>query len=382
MTTAFMGSSRPRGLTGFLHDFDWSLVALLCLLGAVGVGMLYSVADGGWSPWAVNHAIRFALGLVVMMIAALINIRFWMAIAYPAWAGVMVLLIGVELFGNTAMGAQRWLDVGPMHVQPSEFMKLALVLALARYYHGLSAERASSVISLVIPAFLISAPVLLILKQPDLGTAALIILGGATVVFLAGINWKAIGLAALGAAVALPLFYQFGLHDYQRSRIFTFLNPEADPMGEGYQILQSKIALGSGGVWGKGYVQGTQAQLDFLPEKHTDFIFTMLGEEFGLIGGLFVLTLYALVAARMVMIATACRNQFSRLAVAGIAATFVAFVMINIAMVTGLAPVVGVPLPLISYGGTVILTMMAGFGIALSAHLSRGRELDKSRSLL
>lgn len=377
-----MGSSRPRGVVAFLHNFDWTLVAMLLLLGGVGVAMLYSVAEGSWAPWAVRQAIRFSLGVGLMMFAALVDIRLWMAAAYPAWAGVMLLLLGVEFFGDLAMGAERWLQIGPIRIQPSEFMKLALVLALARYYHGLSPERARSLVGLIPPAILIGAPMLLILRQPDLGTAVLIGLTGVIIVFLAGLNWWVISLSAIGAAIAAPLFYTFGLHDYQRSRIFTFLNPEADPMGEGYQILQSKIALGSGGVWGKGYMQGTQAQLDFLPEKHTDFIFTMLGEEFGLMGGLFVLVLYALISARLIMIATGCRNQFSRLAVAGIAATFVSYVFINIAMVTGLAPVVGVPLPLISYGGTVIITVMAGFGIVLSAHLGRGRELDRSRSFV
>jgi len=382
MSSVFMGSSRPRGVLAFLHSFDWTLVALLMLLGGIGVGMLYSVAEGDWSPWAVRHAIRFSLGVGLMMIAALIDIRIWMAIAYPAWAGVMVLLLGVEFFGSAAMGAERWLEIGPIRVQPSELMKIALVLALARYYHGLSSDRASGFLGLIPPAILIGAPVLLILRQPDLGTAVLLALAGVVIVFMAGLNWWIIIFGAGAAAVGAPLFYTFGLQDYQRQRIFTFLNPEADPMGEGYQILQSKIALGSGGVWGKGYMEGTQAQLDFLPEKHTDFIFTMLGEEFGLMGCLFVLILYALVSARLVMIATSCRNQFSRLAVAGIAATFVSYVFINIAMVTGLAPVVGVPLPLISYGGTVIITVMAGFGIALSAHLNRGRELDRSRSFV
>jgi len=382
MTAIFVSDRRPRGFIGFVHDFDWSLLALIGLIGAVGVGMLYSVAEGSWSPWAVRHATRLAMGLIVFMIAAMIDIRFWMAVAYPAWAAVMVLLLGVEFFGTTAMGAQRWLEIGPIRVQPSELMKIALVLALARYYHGLPEERAQGLLGLIPPAILIGAPVLLIQGQPDLGTALLIAATGAAIVFAAGLSWWIIVAGGVAAVIAAIPAYMFLLKDYQRERIFTFLNPEADPMGEGYQILQSKIALGSGGVWGKGYMEGTQAQLDFLPEKHTDFIFTMLGEEFGLMGGLFVLALYALIAARLVMIANSCQNQFARLVVLGIGTTFVLYVFINIAMVTGLAPVVGVPLPLISYGGTVILTVMGGFGIVMSAHLSRGRELERSRAFL
>ncbi len=382
MASIFYSEQAPRSLSGAVVELDWTLVVLLCLAGGAGVAMLYSVADGSWSPWAMQHAIRFAAGLVLMMGLALINPRLWMMAAYPAWGGTMVLLIAVELFGANRMGAQRWLDLGPVSMQPSEFMKVALVLALARYYHGLSPERARSILGTLIPLLLIAAPAALIAHQPDLGTAVLLVLTGGAVVFLAGLNWWVVMLAVAAVAVAAPLSLEFVLHDYQRERVFTFLNPEADPMGAGYQILQSKIALGSGGAWGKGFLAGTQSHLNFLPEKHTDFIFTTIGEEFGLAGGLFILGLYAMIAARAGWIAVNCRSQFSRLAVTGITTTFVLYVLINVAMVAGLAPVVGVPLPLISYGGTVMLSVMAGFGIILSAQINRSQRLEQTRALL
>jgi rod shape determining protein RodA len=382
MTTAFYTEQAPRSIGGAIVDLDWTLVTLLCLAGGTGVAMLYSVAGGSWTPYALQHGLRFGATLGGALVLATVNPRLWMMVAYPAWAGTMVLLVGVELFGATRMGGQRWLDLGVVTLQPSEFMKIALVLALARYYHGLSPERARSLIGSIIPLVLIAAPAALIAHQPDLGTAVLLALTGAAVVFLAGISWWFILLALAAVAVAVPLAYEFVLHDYQRARIFTFLNPESDPSDAGYQILQSKIALGSGGTWGKGYLEGTQSLLKFLPENHTDFIFTTIGEEFGLAGGLFVLGLYAMIAARAGYIALQCRSHFSRLVVLGIASTFVFYVLINIAMVAGLAPVVGVPLPLVSYGGTIMMSVMAGFGIILSAQVNRAKRLEQTRALL
>ncbi|MFP4518149.1 MAG: rod shape-determining protein RodA [Oceanicaulis sp.] len=378
---AVFTQSVPRGFREKLFEVNWAFVLLILLIGGIGVGMLYSVEGGAWDPYASRHALRFTVGLMAMIVVALFPPRFWMGVAYPAYFGALILLVGVELFGVTAMGAQRWLDLGPIRLQPSELMKVALVLALARYYHDLPEERVSSLGGLMIPAAMIGAPMALIVMQPDLGTSVLLAATGAAIVFMAGLSFKVI-LGALGFALAGAWVYlQYFIAPYQLARIRTFLDPEADPMGEGYQILQSKIALGSGGATGKGYMQGSQAHLNFLPEKQTDFIFTMLGEEFGFVGGLFVLGLYALVLANCVLIAASCRSTFLRLTVMGVATTFALYVFINVGMVTGLLPVVGVPLPIISYGGSVMMTVLFGLGLILGAHVHRGAEPPKGAGL-
>ncbi|MCF8878422.1 rod shape-determining protein RodA [Hyphobacterium sp. SN044] len=371
----------PRTLQGKLYEINWALVLLLCLLGAAGIGMLYSVADGAWDPWATRHATRFAVGLVMMLIVALMPPRFWMAMSYPAYLGALALLLGVEFFGLTIQGSQRWLELGPIRVQPSEVMKIAVVMALARFYHDLPREKVSGPTGVLVPLALIGMPAVLILHQPDLGTALLVVATGTVLVFLSGLNWKIIGAAVVAAAVAIPLALRYGLQDYQRERIFTFLNPESDPMGAGYQILQSKIALGSGGLTGKGFLQGTQSHLNYLPEKQTDFIFTMLGEEFGFVGGIAILALYLIVLANAVAIATSCKSTFLKMTVMGVATTFALYVIINTGMVMGMLPVVGVPLPLVSYGGTVMLTVLFGFGLILGAHVHRNADLPKGAGL-
>jgi rod shape determining protein RodA len=373
--------SAPRGFRGKLFEINWAFVLLILLVGLIGVGMLYSVEGGAWNPYASRHALRLGVGLVIMVVIALFPPRFWMGLAYPAYLGALVLLIGVELMGATAMGAQRWIDIGPIRMQPSEIMKIALVLALARYYHDLPEEKVSSLGGLIIPALMIALPMGLIVKQPDLGTSLLLAATGVVIVFLAGLSWKVIVGSGVLGGVAGGFFFQYGLQDYQRQRIMTFINPEDDPMGAGYHILQSKIALGSGGMTGKGYMEGTQAHLNFLPEKQTDFIFTMLGEEFGFIGGLVVLGLYALILANCVMIATSCRSVFLRLVVMGVATTFSLYVFINVGMVMGMLPVVGVPLPMISYGGTVMMTVLIGLGLILGAHVHRDTEPPKGAGL-
>ncbi|WP_107712744.1 rod shape-determining protein RodA [Oceanicaulis sp.] len=373
--------SAPRGFRGKLFEINWAFVLLILLVGLIGVGMLYSVEGGAWNPYASRHALRLGVGLMIMVVIALFPPRFWMGLAYPAYLGALVLLVGVELMGATAMGAQRWIDIGPIRMQPSEIMKVALVLALARYYHDLPEEKVSSLGGLIIPALMIALPMGLIVKQPDLGTSLLLAATGVAIVFLAGLSWKVIVGAGVLGGVAGGFFFQYGLQDYQRQRIMTFINPEDDPMGAGYHILQSKIALGSGGMTGKGYMEGTQAHLNFLPEKQTDFIFTMLGEEFGFIGGLVVLGLYALILANCVMIATSCRSVFLRLVVMGVATTFSLYVFINVGMVMGMLPVVGVPLPMISYGGTVMMTVLIGLGLILGAHVHRDTEPPKGAGL-
>ena len=371
----------PRGLREKLYEVNWAFVLLIVLIGMIGAGMLYSVEGGGRDPYASRHITRFTAGMAMMLAVALFPPRFWMAVAYPVYIAALILLVGVELVGVTAMGAQRWLDIGPLRLQPSEVMKIALVLALARYYHDLPEDKVSSLGGLLVPAAMIAAPMGLIILQPDLGTSLLVGATGGAIVFMAGLSWRIILGGGLAGLIGGNLFVQYGLHDHQRARIMTFLDPESDPMGAGYHIMQSKIALGSGGVAGKGYMQGSQAHLNFLPEKQTDFIFTMLGEEFGFIGGVFVLLLYALVLANCLMIAMSCRSTFLRLMVMGVATTFALYVFINVGMVMGVLPVVGVPLPMISYGGTVMMTVLFGLGLILGAHVHRGVELPKGAGL-
>ncbi|MBC6981079.1 rod shape-determining protein RodA [Caulobacter sp. 17J80-11] len=360
-------------------EIDWRFAGLLFAIAGAGSMMLYSVAGGSWEPWAANHLIRFSLCFALMIALGLVDLRVWMASAYPVYAIGLVLLICVELFGYTAMGATRWLNLGFTRIQPSEIMKIGIVLALARFYHGASAKDASFSFKLLIPAAMIGAPVLLVAHQPDLGTAMLIALTGAAVMFMAGLSWKIIFTGVAGLAAAVPPFVMFVMHDYQRKRILTFLDPESDPSGSGYHIMQSTISIGSGGPLGKGYILGSQSQLEFLPEKQTDFIFAALAEEFGFVGCFSLLLLYAAVILIALRIASLSHSHFGRLSAAGVTATFALYVLINGAMVMGMAPVVGVPMPLLSYGGTVMLTVMIGFGLVMSTRVHRYLELPSGR---
>ena len=366
-----------------LTQIDWRFVALLCAVAGVGGLMLYSVAKGSWEPWAANHLIRFGILLVAMLVLSMVSLRWWFALSYPIYglALLMLALIEVPGLGYTAMGATRWLDVGVTRIQPSEIMKIGLVLALARYYHGATAQEARLHWKLIIPLAMIGLPFLLVAHQPDLGSAMLIGLTGAAIMFMAGLSWKFIVATGVPAAVAVPFYVIFGMHDYQRNRVLTFLNPEADPSGTGYHIMQSKIALGSGGLLGKGYGLGSQSQLEFLPEKHTDFIFSAVSEEFGFVGSFGILLCYAGIILIALRIASLSHSHFGRLASAGVTATFALYVLINGAMVMGLAPVVGVPMPLLSYGGTVMLTVMIGFGLVLATRVHRYAELPKGHGL-
>ena len=369
-------------LTVKIGQIDWRFVALLCAVSGVGALMLYSVAKGSWEPWAANHLIRFGVGLAIMLALSLVNLRIWFGMAYPVYALALLLLIGVELFGYTAMGATRWLDLGVTRIQPSVIMKIGVVLALARWYHGASAQDARFSWKLIFPLGIIAAPVLLVAKQPDLGTAILIGLTGAAVRFMAGLSWKIIVAAAAATAAVVPPFIMFVMQDYQRNRILTFLNPEGDPTGAGYQIMQSKIAMGSGGLLGRGYGLGSQSQLEFLPEKQTDFIFAAVSEEFGFVGSFSILLCYVAIILIALRIASLSHSHFGRLASAGVTATFALYVLINGAMVMGLAPVVGVPMPLLSYGGTVMLTVMIGFGLVMATRVHRYAELPKGHGLI
>jgi rod shape determining protein RodA len=353
-----------------LARVSWAYVAAIVLLGAVGYAMLYSAAGGGHEPWAWRHAVRLAFGVLVMLFVALVDPRLWHRCAYLAYGGAFAALVGVEIVGSLAKGAQRWIDLGFVQLQPSELMKVALVLALARYFHGATLVQVGRPLFLLPPIAMIAAPALLVLKQPDLGTAVMLLASGAVVLFLAGVRWWKFALVGGGVAAALPVIWG-QLRAYQRERVLTFLDPDQDPLGAGYHIIQSKIALGSGGFWGKGFLEGTQAQLSFLPEKHTDFVFTMLAEEQGLAGGLAVLALYLVVFLMGLVFALRTRSQFGRLVAAGVSVTFFLYVAINVAMVTGLIPVVGVPLPLVSYGGTAMMTVMVGCGLALGVDVHR-----------
>jgi rod shape determining protein RodA len=371
-------SADPEQLTlgQKLWQLNWGLVLLLALLAGIGAAMLYSAAGAQWDPWASRQLIRFGIGLVLMLSVAVTDIRFWMRYAYAFYLLALTLLIAVEAMGVVGMGAQRWINLGVIQLQPSEVMKIALVLALARYFHGATLEEIARPSFLLMPVLLIAAPVGLVVRQPDLGTAIMLALTAGVILFMAGVRaWKFAVVTGVVLA-ALPLAWS-QLHGYQKRRIMTFLDPESDPLGAGYHIMQSKIALGSGGVFGKGFLGGTQGHLNFLPEKQTDFIFTMLAEEFGMAGGLTLLGIYILVIIYGFAIALRTRNQFGRLVAIGITGTFFFYVFINIAMVMGLVPVVGVPLPLLSYGGTAMLSLMIGFGFVLCAYVHRDILLNR-----
>jgi rod shape determining protein RodA len=353
-----------------LRETSWLLVLLVTAIACVGFAMLYSAGNANADPWMSRQMVRFAGGIAIMLMVAMIDIRFWMRHAYVIYFVAFVLLVFVELAGEIGMGAQRWIDLKFFQLQPSEIMKIALVLALARYFHGIDIDEIGRPLPLIPPLAMILAPAGLVLVQPDLGTAGMLILMGGGMLFAAGVRiWK-FALAAVAALAVIPVAWNF-LHDYQRARILTFLDPESDPLGAGYHILQSKIAFGSGGVFGKGFLGGTQSHLSFLPERQTDFIFTMLAEEFGLMGGLCLLGLYALVLTYGYTIALKSRNHFGRLLAIGIVTNLFLYVFINAAMVMGLIPVVGVPMPLISYGGTAMVTVLIGIGLLMSVHIHR-----------
>jgi rod shape determining protein RodA len=362
-----------------LTEIDWTLCLLLCLIAGIGGLMLYSIANSAWEPWAAKHLMRFGMCLLLTLVLALVDIRVWFSLAYPIYLIGLVLLVAVMVHGEVTLGAKRWLNLHVVRIQPSEIMKIGLVLAMARFYHGLSAAEARLSWKLLFPMAMIGMPVLLVAKQPDLGTAVLLAATGFAVMVLAGLSLKVIVGGLVGAVAGIPPFIMFVLHDYQRDRILTFLHPENDPSGSGYHILQSKIALGSGGLLGKGFGLGSQSQLNFLPEKHTDFIFATLAEEFGFVGCFSVLMLYLAVILISLRISSLAHSHFGRLAGSGVTVTFALYVLINAAMVMGMAPVVGVPMPLMSFGGTVMLTVMVGFGLVQSVKVHRYTEVTSGK---
>ncbi|MGD2132605.1 MAG: rod shape-determining protein RodA [Maricaulaceae bacterium] len=396
--SSYANGPTARGRVYRMGARGWLLLLLLAMLAGFGVAMLYSVGGdptlytaetpwwerGSWTPWAAAHALRFALALGVMIVAATaIPLRFWRHMAYPAYFGALALLVGVEFYGETNMGATRWILIGPIRVQPSEVMKLSIVLALARYYHDLDYRHARGVfpIAHIPPLVMIAIPAFLIVRQPDLGTALLVVGAGVVVVFLSGVRWTHIFLGGLGGLFGVIFLFFNGLRPYQRERIITFLNADSTDqdfqLGSGYHTLQAKIALGSGGVTGKGFGAGTQTQLDFLPEKQTDFIFTVIGEELGFVGCAALLAVTAAILVLGVSIAMSSRHHFGRLAAMGACAIFAFYVFINVAMNIGVAPVVGVPFPLVSWGGTAMIVVMTAFGVVLNVHLNQDEELAR-----
>lgn len=368
--------NQTLSLTEKFFNLSFLYILFIMLLASIGVVMLYSAANGSWSPWALNHLVRFALGFVLMLALAMTDIRVFMRYAYIFYFGTLILLIVVEVEGYVGMGAQRWINLGIIKIQPSELMKIALVLALARYFHTSSLQTIESIRGIIPPALMTLFPAFLVVIQPDLGTALMLMFTAGMMFFVVGVQiWK-FAIVILGGFVSLPIVWHF-LHDYQQNRVLTFLDPERDPLGAGYHIIQSKIALGSGGVFGKGFLKGTQSHLNFLPEKHTDFIYTMLSEEFGMVGAVFVVLINLLIIAYTYSFALKSNSYFGKLVAIGLACNYFLYIFINIAMVLGLLPVVGIPLPLISYGGTVMLSVMASFGIILSVYINRNINIGK-----
>lgn len=368
--------NQTLSLTEKFFNLSFMYILFIMMLAATGVVMLYSAANGSWSPWALNHLVRFAVGFVLMLALAMTDIRIFMRYAYVFYFGTLLLLIIVEVGGHIGMGAQRWINLGVIKIQPSELMKIALVLALARYFHTSSLQTIESIRGIIPPALMTLFPAFLVVIQPDLGTALMLMFTAGMMFFVVGVQLWKFAVVIVGGIISLPIAWHF-LHEYQQNRVLTFLDPERDPLGAGYHIIQSKIALGSGGVFGKGFLKGTQSHLNFLPEKHTDFIYTMLSEEFGMVGAVFVVLVNLLIIAYTYSFAMKSNSYFGKLVAIGLACNYFLYIFINIAMVLGLLPVVGIPLPLISYGGTVMLSVMASFGIILSVYINRNINIGK-----
>ncbi len=358
-----------------LFSIDYVLVITIFTLGLVSILAMYSTDGGEFKYHTKSHIIRFFVFFLMFLTISFIQIRFWHSQSYLIYFIFFILLLGVKYFGLTSSGSKRWLDLYFMNLQPSELMKIGLILFLAKYYHRTSIENINSIRYLFLPIVVLIAPVLLVATQPDLGTSILIAAGGITVAWLAGVKVKFFTISGLSFLALLPIAISF-LKPYQKSRILTFLNPERDPLGAGYQIIQSKIAIGSGGLFGKGFLQGSQSYLDYLPEKHTDFIFTLFSEEFGFFGSVFILILYALIVWRLVKIGNITRSNFGKLYCYSFATAFFIYVVVNMMMVLGLLPIVGSPLPIMSYGGSSMMAIMLGLGIAMSCKVHKDTPVN------
>lgn len=369
--------SQQLSLKDRFYCINWGYVLCITMLAFIGIVVLYSAANGSWNPWAAKQLVRFGVSLGLMLFLALLDVKIYLKYSYVAYFLVLLLLIGVEIGGHIGMGAQRWIDLKLFKLQPSELMKITMVLVLAKYFHSCTLNKIQSLRGIVAPILMALFPAALIILQPDLGTALMLLFTTMVIFFVVGVQWWKFALVGGSAIAMAPIAWQF-LHDYQKERVLTFLNPERDPLGAGYHIIQSKIALGSGGVFGKGFLNGTQSHLNFLPEKHTDFIFTMLSEEFGMIGAVLVVLLNLVIIAYGYLFAFRITSYYGKLVVIGLNTNYFMYVFINIAMVLGLLPVVGIPLPLISYGGTVMLSVMASFGIILCMDINRNINLGRS----
>ena len=356
--------------------FSWVMFVPMCLVLIVSEVMLYSAGGGSWQPFALSQLFKIVIGFGVFAIAAFTNIKLWIKSAYIIYAIALIMIIMVTFFGHTGMGAQRWLNLGFMHIQPSELFKIALVVALARYFAWMNSVDLSKFKNYIAPTLMMLIPFGLIVIQPDLGTAMSIAMITVGMFYIVGANKKWFIIGAILAVMAAPVVWFGGMHQYQRDRVITFINPDRDARGAGYQINQAKIAFGSGGLTGKGYMKGSQSQQSFLPEKQTDFIFTMLGEEFGFFGAFFILALYTIIVAILFWMAKTCRNRFGQLVCFGFMLNFFIYYFINISMVLGLVPTVGVPLPLMSFGGSSLLSLMFGFGLCENAHIHKDQQLS------
>ncbi|GAO39004.1 rod shape-determining protein RodA [Sphingomonas changbaiensis NBRC 104936] len=359
-----------------LAALPWSMLLLVIAITGFGLVVLYSAAGGSLSPWALGQGMRFLMFLGMAVVLSRVPERMWQTIAFPVYGILVLALIGVEAIGGISGGSQRWLDLGIIRLQPSELMKPGIVLAVARFYGMLPAGQLRTINAIWPAAILIGVPAALVMLQPDLGTAMMITFGGLTVTFLAGLPLRLYVGSTLAGAAAAPIAFGM-MHEYQRNRVLIFLNPESDPLGKGYHISQSKIAIGSGGLFGKGFLQGTQSRLDYLPERHTDFVFATMAEEWGMVGGLFLIFAFFLLIRWGMQVAHNARSKFARLTAAGLATTIFFYVAINLMMVMGLAPVVGIPLPLVSYGGSAVMTVMICIGILMSIDRDsrRGRRM-------
>ena len=359
-----------------LQSINYPLLGLIITLFFVGLAALYSISNGDFNSWPLKHSQRFILGLIIFFLVIFFDLRLIFGYAYVIFFLSIISLVIIPFFGIESNGATRWINIAGISLQPSEFVKYTLILALAKYFHSINND-SSFIKTLIIPLIITIVPVLLVITQPDLGTALIILLGGISLFWISGLNYKYFIVGVFSILCSLPVLWQY-LKDYQKDRVLTFFNPERDPLGNGYHIMQSKIALGSGGIFGKGYMEGTQSHLNFLPEMQTDFIFTMLGEEFGFIGTLLLLLIYAALIMISIRLALKSRSLFSKYLSLGVCNVFFIYVFVNIGMVTGLLPVVGVPLPFISYGGSSMLAVMFGFGLLMNCYINRNIIIEKT----
>ena len=358
-----------------IFKLDFGLIFLILLLGVISVFAMYSTERGNFDYYTKSHLFRFSIFFVIFIVSSLLSVKFWYRLSYLFYIITLLLLIWVDFFGITASGSTRWINLFIFNLQPSELMKIAIIIFLARYYNKIPAHSINNFKFFILPVFILFIPFSLVVNQPDLGTAMLLAIGGISVIWLVGLRIKYFMFSSIVMICLTPVVISF-LKPYQKSRILTFFNPERDPLGAGYQIIQSKIAVGSGGIFGKGFLNGSQSYLDYLPEKHTDFIFTLFSEEFGFVGSVILLIIYALIIYKITLIGVNTKNNFARLYCFGFATSFFVYVAVNMSMVLGLLPIVGAPLPIMSYGGSAMLSMMIGLGIVMSCKVNNQEEVN------